>query len=305
MPGTNGSRSCDDTEEASVVGHVAVKSIPFYRKSPETWFRQMESQFHLSNVKNSVTKYHHILSLLPEEIASDIPEGDPDYDKLKEAVLDGLKANRHQLIEQALAAVELGSRRPTQLVNDIRKRFVEIGLKPDDNIIKSRLLSALPNNIRAALVGHDSAALDDYTKIADSMIAVAAPSTDFTVGAVSSTLPSQREHRSDSREFNRDRDRHDFNSGTRNFYRDRQDNDRGKWDNSRDWRQTRFNQCDKFQPRPFHNGQRSLVCNAHIYYADRARTCRTWCKWPNKPANVLKNGDKTPAQSRPSSPINS
>ena len=58
---------------------------------------------------------------------------------------------------------------------------MEIGLKLDDNMIKSRLFSALPNIIHAALVGHDSAALDDYIKIADSMIAVAAPSIDFTV----------------------------------------------------------------------------------------------------------------------------
>ena len=52
------------------IGHISVKSIPFYKKSPETWFRQMESKFHLANITKSATKYHQILSLLPEEIAS-------------------------------------------------------------------------------------------------------------------------------------------------------------------------------------------------------------------------------------------
>ena len=45
------------------------------------------------------------------------------YEDLKKAVLDHLKANKHELIEQALAAVELGDKRPSQLVADIKKRF--------------------------------------------------------------------------------------------------------------------------------------------------------------------------------------
>lgn len=154
------------------VSHVTVKAPQFYRKSPETWFRQLESQFALAGITNNVTKYHHTLTALPEDIACDIGLDGSNYDELKTAVLDMLKANRHLLIEEALAAVELGDRRPTQLVMDIKRKFNEVGLQADDSIIKSRLITALPSTVRSALVGHDNVPLDNFAKIADSMLAV-------------------------------------------------------------------------------------------------------------------------------------
>ena len=171
----------------------------------------MESQFHLANITKSATKYHHILSLLPEEIAAELPLTDPVYEDLKSSILEGLKANRHQLIEQALAAVELGRKRPTQLVNEIKKRFCDIGLTPNEYIIKSRLLSALPPNICAALVGHDSQSLDAYTRIADSMVAVATPAVDFTIGAVSSSHDKPTFQRYDKHKFRKENYRGDEN----------------------------------------------------------------------------------------------
>ena len=78
------------------ISHVFVKALPFNKKSPATWFRQMESQFHLANIKKDENKFHHILAALPEEIASKIPlDGASDYEALKKAVLDSLKVNHH------------------------------------------------------------------------------------------------------------------------------------------------------------------------------------------------------------------
>ena len=103
-----------------------------------------------------------------------------EYDQLKKAVLDHLQANKHQLIEQALSAFELGDKRPSQLVSDIKKRFQEIGLKADDTIVKSRLLTALPPHLRSALVGHEDVTIEQYAKIADSMLAMATPLSPFS-----------------------------------------------------------------------------------------------------------------------------
>lgn len=37
---------------------------------------------------------------------------------------------------------------------------------------------------------------------------------------------------------------------------------------------------------PFREGQRQLICRSHIFYGERARSCRPWCKWPgSKPMN--------------------
>jgi len=261
------------SETRSEISHVSVKILPFYSKNPSVWFRQMESQFHLAKVVSSETKYHHILSALPEDIAANLPfDEDSSYENLKKAVLDSLTANKHQLIEQALSAVELGNKRPTQLVVEIKRRFTEIGLTPDETIIKSRILSALPQNIKSALVGHDSASLEDYVKIADSMIAVAAPQNPYNIGAVQSANESGNNKYNDTYKFNRNK-----NTNRPNYYGG---------------------------IRPFHNDQRPRICNAHIFYASNARTCRPWCKWPTKPKKVLHDGEKTPSQSRASSPVN-
>ena len=67
----------------------------------------------------------------------------------------------------------MGDERPTQLLVEIKRGFAEIGIAPDNAIIKSRILSTLLPNIIAALVGHDSAAPDDYVKNADIMLKVA------------------------------------------------------------------------------------------------------------------------------------
>lgn len=51
---------------------------------------------------------------------------------------------------------------------------------------------------------------------------------------------------------------------------------------------------------PYFQGQRQQVCRAHIYYADNARSCRPWCKWPNK-RNVKIMSNKSTTNSTNSS----
>lgn len=45
-----------------------------------------------------------------------------------------------------------------------------------------------------------------------------------------------------------------------------------------------FSNSVKYHPsvKPFHSEQRPRVCRSHIYFANEARTCRSWCKWPDK-----------------------
>ena len=164
------------------ISHMSIKPPPFYKRNPDMWFTQMESQFILSGIKNENTKYHHIISTLPEDIASDLllsSNENKSYEDLKQQVLSNLKANKHQLIEEALQTVEMGSRRPTQVMCDIKRKFSEVGLTVDDSIVKSRLISALPSSIRAALVGHDQMPLEDFAKVADSMVAVMTSTTPY------------------------------------------------------------------------------------------------------------------------------
>ena len=260
------SDSENEPQEARAA-RIAVKPPPFYRKSPETWFRQLESQFSLAGVTSDRTQFHHALAALPEEIACDLDPALDRYGDLKNAILDSLRANRFLLIEEALSTMQLNDRRPAQFVADIKRRFAEVGLKADEAVIKSRLLSALPPSLRSALVAHEESDIDIFAKIADSMLAVTASENPFSVRGV----------------------RSDISSNTRS---------------SISSHSSRSSEPKTFAPRPFHANQRPKVCNAHIFYGSKARTCRTWCQWPEKELPIVQRGQRTPAQSRPSSPVN-
>ena len=33
---------------------------------------------------------------------------------------------------------------------------------------------------------------------------------------------------------------------------------------------------------PFFPEQKAKICRAHLYFAEQARTCKPWCRWPKK-----------------------
>jgi len=280
----------DTLSDTSHIRHISIKPPPFYKSNPQTWFLQMESQFALGNITSSTTKFHHVLAALPEDIASNVPTTSCDYDVLKGEILNSLKANKHILIQQALNTVEMGNKRPTQFVNEIKRRFSEIGLAPDDTIIKARLSAALPTQIRTALVGHDDSSLDNYVRIADSMLAVAQPVTNpFHMGEIQNTLPTDESISSPPHP---------------NCYPSYQRYPSYSHHVVGQIKQSPHSRHFTSTVRPYYEGQRPRVCNSHIFYAERARHCRPWCRWPNKPAHIMRDNEKTPHQSRPASPSN-
>jgi hypothetical protein len=56
--------------------------------------------------------------------------------------------------------------------------------------------------------------------------------------------------------------------------------------------------------KPFTDGQLPKICRYHLYFADRARVCKPWCRWPGaKPhTEELSSRSQTPYASRSPSP---
>ena len=129
----------------------------------------------------------------------------------------------------------------------IKKRFADIGLTAQEDLIKSRLISAVPATVRTALVGHDDVSLEQFAKIADSMLSVVSNESPFIAH-------SYEEKRQWPNRQNHQPRHHQFTQSSE----------------------------DKLQPqkrnfrngvRPFYANQRARICNADIYYAGDARTC--------------------------------
>ena len=55
--------------------------------------------------------------------------------------------------------------------------------------------------------------------------------------------------------------------------------------------------------KPFSPDQKPKICRGHVFFAEKSRTCRNWCKWPSKNnCRVLNSRASSPA-SRSSSPV--
>ena len=76
-----------------------------------------EGQFYLAKMTATTRKFHHAL------ITDDVVK----YKDPKQAVIRHFKAKSHELIERALSGMELEDKRPLQLVNEVKRRFAEIG----------------------------------------------------------------------------------------------------------------------------------------------------------------------------------
>ena len=58
--------------------------------------------------------------------------------------------------------------------------------------------------------------------------------------------------------------------------------------------------------RPFYRDQRTQICRGHLYFGETSRSCKPWCKWPNKKNLNIHPSSRlsSPTPSRSSSPTN-
>ena len=71
----------------------AIKIPLFWPSDPMLWFTQVESQFMLRGITAQVTKFHHVLANLLQDIATEVrdllinPPEENFYDVLKETLI--------------------------------------------------------------------------------------------------------------------------------------------------------------------------------------------------------------------------
>ena len=226
--------------EKPEVSQVPITLPPFYFNGPSTWFKTLESQFHLAGISNNSTKSHHVIANLPESVALNIPDS-LDYNILKDAILKYTTKSRLEKMEDALGPVSLDGQRPSTCLARIERKFRECDLNPDPAILKHKLMMALPVNVRQIKATQDDKDTKTFAEIADAVLA-ASNLSDTTVCTIYNTT-----NRAAS--FSRITNREPLRT---------------------------------LQTSPFFRGQKPKICRAHIYYADLARSCRPWCRYPSK-----------------------
>lgn len=256
---------------------ISVKVAPFYRNNPRTWFRQLESQFAISGISNATTKYHYVLANLPEDVAlsiidtvSDPSESEKAYDEIKSAICTLYTKSKNELIEEALGQVTLDGEKPSFVLARIKRKLKEGNLTVDNDLMKHKLLQALPAEARAALAAHQNLPPDEFAKLADTILEFTAQKDTHRVFSAKTEDASQEQPCPSCLSIRYSKSRTNSLSHSREF-------------------------------EPFSTGQRPKICRYHIFFGERARRCKVWCQWPGRrPANI---DPPSRAGSRSSSPV--
>lgn len=237
----------------------------FFENQVANWFSTVEAVLDLSKVTAEDIRFKYLLTALPSSILEKIPPNvvaEHKYEVLKEAVLVQYEDTKPELFNKLINQTAMTGR-PSHYLNELLSIASRLGVGED--LVRHQFLKALPKHISPALAVEDMP-MQTLGKVADNLVAQIQPEK-----------PEAAFH------VNRDSN---YGNSRRHNYSDlhRKSENIAKSDSV------------PYGLRPYNSDQRQKICRAHIYYADKARTCKPWCKFPNK------NGCKIQPNSRSSSP---
>lgn len=175
----------------TIINKVAVKVPPFWTENPNIWFTQVEAQFSLSGITVDQTKFDTVVAAMETKIlnqVSDAVENPPvtgKYDNLKKKLLHLFGTTEAQKIRKLLSDLEIGDRRPSQLLNEMRRLG---GQNVNEQLLENLWIDRLPAQVRAVLQVSD-ADLNGKAALADKIIEVTGQNTI----AQASAMPSLQE----------------------------------------------------------------------------------------------------------------
>lgn len=246
-----------------------IKMMPFSETHTVGWFRVLEAQFEVKSITISQTKFGHAFSFLPADLSERLDDSlmqSKDYDQLKKAVIETYQKSKPELFEKLINDTKLTGR-PSLYLQELNAIAKKVGVGED--LVRHRFIQALPPALGPAIASQRDAPLDQLGKLADELM----PFTKVSALQVQAA--------NDVQEVNRIQEARPANA---------------RPTSSTNWnaRPTSSTNRDLI---PFWEGQRNRICRSHIFYGNRAHTCKAWCHWPNK-ANC-----RISPNSRPSSPI--
>lgn len=156
------------------VDKVEFKVPPFSPDRPALWFNILELQFVAARVTTEHTKLVKLTSSLTIRELSEVsdffdnpPERNP-YTVLKNLLIERLTESRSQQIQQLLYKQELGDRKPSMYLRELRRlnnRAV------NDEVLRNIWMNNLPRDVQRVIVG-TRAPLDEVAVQADAIVEV-------------------------------------------------------------------------------------------------------------------------------------
>jgi len=245
------------------LAHMAIRVPPFIASNVNAWFSILEGQFALGKISVEETKYYHALCSLPPELISKLPQETlsvKSYDILKAEVISRSEESKPELFEKLIAEQPVTGR-PSDQMHELIRIASRLGI--NDDLIRHKFLQSIDKRISPILAAQTSVPLTNLGKLADDMMPFV-ENRQFQANVLNVNRSDQY--------ISRSRPRNDVSEHS--------------------------NQLRDNTIRPFSPGQRPKICRSHIYFAEKAKFCKPWCRYPNKPSSIT-----IQQSSRPNSPI--
>jgi hypothetical protein len=144
-------------------------SSPFWAERTAVWFAKVEAQFTLARINSEQIKFCYVITQLEHRYASeevDIFTSPPKYNPyttLKTELVGLLSPSKEQRFRDVLTLEELGDRKPSQFLRQLRSPAPEL----PDGFLRSIWASQLHSLIRVVLAGQPEVDLDTAAGCAD------------------------------------------------------------------------------------------------------------------------------------------
>lgn len=154
------------------INRVSVKVPPFWDKSPELWFVNIEAQFRVSGISDDCTKYYAIVAALNADVllhVNDVvlnPPATNMYDTIKRRLIEGFSDSEQQRLKALLSELTLGDDKPSLLLRKMRQLA---GTRINEELLQSLWLQRLPSQAQAILSVADGK-LDKLALMADKIL---------------------------------------------------------------------------------------------------------------------------------------
>lgn len=243
-------------QETNSVLRVSVKPPSFMETAVPAWFKILEAQFHLSKITSCKTKFYHALAALPPEVVARVPAATVENEDY--ATLKDEVVSSYEQTKPEMFERLISTTTMTGRPSAFLQDISSTARKlgVSEDLVRHKFIQALPSSISPVVATQKTLSLQQLGKLADELM----PFAQSQCFMVKPDDPSSSAGRSSS--STKSANSSSIPAGIR----------------------------------PYSSDQRPLVCRSHIYFADKARTCKPWCKWPNK-----KNTSMLPS-SRSSSP---
>ena len=182
-----------------------------------------------------------------------------DYDILKTTVIESYEQTKPELFER-LSQKTTMTGRPSQYLRELQSLATKAGIGQCEDLIRHKFLDSLPKSISPAIAAQKTLTLSQLGSLADELMPMHKSMCYLTGQSTSQTEYSYK--KSDNQNSSYQNKSYSLPSGLK----------------------------------PFSQNQKPKICRGHIYFADKSKTCKPWCRYPNK------QGCNMEASSRPSSP---